>query len=160
MATFHQVDDEVLALANELIEAHHEHLLNKNIGILFRTEAASSGDKTVLGQASKVSDKINALFSIEERLDFLIWLAEDWWTDATDKQRRWLLDHELCHCGRDGKLRSHDVEEFIEIVERHGLLEMSMRSLVRAAQQHTIPGLVEQLQRTGAVVTPPPAVFN
>ena len=64
---------------------------------------------------------------------FVIEIASDTWGEddpdghrygLTDAQRIALVDHELCHCRvAKGKLkmRAHSIEEFTDIVRRHGL---------------------------------------
>ncbi len=120
--TYLPADDDTLALAKEIIAAYHPHLNHARIAIVFRDgDAPTSNGKETLGQTSLVTSKMQVI--AKERFDFLIWLAGDWWHEATDSQRRALLDHELCHCGGEPyawKLRGHDVQEFACILDRHG----------------------------------------
>lgn len=124
MATeWERVPPSVVEMAQDLIEKYHRHLMIVRIGLLFRSEAPVTGGKRTLGQASTVNAKWKPLLS--EEFDFIIWLAADaWYEDLDDRQRRALLDHELCHCSlsNEGKpeIRPHDIEEFAEIVQRHG----------------------------------------
>lgn len=135
--------DEVLELAQELIEEHHPDLSDAAIGIVFRDTAPVSNGKVTLGQASKVPPKMLPYLD----LDFLIWLAADFWEDATSVQRRALLDHELCHCSSfegENTIRPHDIEEFAEIVERYGYWNSGLvvaRPAFEAAMQYPLPGL-------------------
>lgn len=115
--------EEVIEMAQGLVEKYHPDLRNANIGILFRETASTRNGKKVLGQASKVTAKWQPL--LDGAYHFIIWLAADWWLDeASPAQRRALLDHELQHCymldGLQPKLRGHDLEEFACIIERHG----------------------------------------
>lgn len=144
---------EVVEMADQLICTHHEHLMDQVVGLLFRSERSTSGGQEILGQTSKVSDKMNALLPQEEQMDFLIWIARDWWYAASQEQKKALLDHELCHCGPEGKMRPHEVEEFVEIIERHGLWHRSLKRFADGAVQHTIPGLADHLARSGAVLS-------
>lgn len=121
MTIWFEVDDEVLEMAQSLIERHHQRLANARIAFVFRDEAQTSGDKEVWGQASKISDKLKPHLEA----DFLIWLAEDIWKHLAPRQRMALLDHELCHCEYDhiedkSRIRKHDIEEFFCIIERYG----------------------------------------
>lgn len=135
----------VIDLAEELIAEFHEPLQGANIGFIFRETWETSGGKRVLGKASKVSPS-DKVFS---NLDFKIWIAGDYWLgEATELQRRALLDHELCHCTFDEdtetwKLRSHDIEEFQEIINRYGFwsdnLRMASGTFAKALQD-TLPG--------------------
>ena len=146
-------DNSVLEIANRYILLHHRHLLDTDIGFSFRSETQESGGRLVIGQASKVSEKFQALMNVTDRVDFQIWVAKDWWDDADDAQREALIDHELCHIGPGGKLRSHDIEEFHAIVDRHGLWDRDLRQFGRiaAAKQAALPGIDAQLEHTGSV---------
>jgi hypothetical protein len=149
----------VLDLAQELIEEYHEHLLSAKIGFIFRDFAELQNGKRILGKASKISAKDK----VYSELDFLIWLASDYWlVEANEQQRRALLDHELCHCMFDEetgtwKLRPHDFEEFREIVKRYGLWSpdlMQAGSVLAKATQIFLPGFevmqhAEELRRLG-----------
>ena len=152
-AYFKKADDEVIQLTQELIDQYHPWLKQYSVGVIFRSERQVSGGRDILGEASKVNDKTNALLPDDQRLDFLIWLAEDFWHDATDIERRALLDHELCHCGENGKMRHHDVQEFVCIIERYGLWYPALRQMAHAAQQHTLPGILEESRRGGKVIS-------
>lgn len=130
-------DDDTLALAEEIIATHHPHLKHARIAIVFRDgNAPTSNGKMTLGQTSLVTSKMQVI--AKERFDFLIWLAGDWWHDATDRQRRALLDHELCHCAGEPfawKIRGHDIEEFACILTRHGPWYAELRSFAKAARE-------------------------
>lgn len=75
---------------------------------------------------------------------FCIEIAQDIWEALPEKQRIALVDHELCHCFREinddtGEwmlsIRPHDVEEFAEIVQRHGLWSSDLDHFVEQSQQ-------------------------
>lgn len=81
-----------------------------------------------------VSTSVEPECAVEPASFFVIEIASDMWgTDdelgnrfgLSDAQRVALVDHELCHCtvNEDGvpTLLHHDVEEFGQVVERHGL---------------------------------------
>lgn len=113
---------EVIQLAEALIAAHHRDLLDARIGILFRSPTPESKGKRQLGEASKVTDKIRPL--LKRDLDFIIWVAADWWLDEADeRQKKAMLDHTLCHCRIvDGvpTIAQHDIEEFTQVIHRYG----------------------------------------
>jgi predicted metallopeptidase len=129
--------EEVEEIASEIIAAHHEHLEDVKIVFLMRSPTPRRGGRVVLGSASKASAKHRALAG--ENYRFIIELAADEWNDLTPEQKRALVDHELCHCCRveDDKgeivysIRGHDVEEFQEIVERHGAWTEDLGSFTR-----------------------------
>lgn len=140
----------VREIAEELIPAHHSHLIEfgARIEYVWRDEAAKSKGKIVLGKARRISG-LNAFLAREDRSVegegvqdfFVVEIAEDTWADLTPAQRRALVDHELSHCGVDwGEagdletrlvLRAHDCEEFCSVVRRHGLWKPDLAALVR-----------------------------
>jgi hypothetical protein len=138
-----QAPEEVVALMKELVEKHHPTLRNARIGVLFRWTGVMKNNRLQIGNASKVTGKMQAL--LDEKLDFLIGGAADGWLEeATPKQQRALLDHEVCHCymGEKPELYGHDIEEFAVIVERHGLDwrgDGISERFARAVQQRPLP---------------------
>lgn len=124
----------IYPLVARLVEAHHEHLANARIAIAWCTSWNPDVDgRVTLGKCKRASDLDRELMP----LDFVILLARWFYEsgDVTDAQREALLDHELCHAevvmDRDepklderGRIvyrtRKHDIEEFAEIVLRHG----------------------------------------
>lgn len=128
----------VQRIAEALIAKHHHHLDDIRIEYVFRSEAAKDKGKTVWGKARKISG-LNAYLSqpldpdetpAGEDVDyFVIEIAEDIWAVIDQRERVALVDHELCHCttdfNKDGdlvlKIRPHDLEEFRQVVQRHGL---------------------------------------
>ncbi len=125
MAEYWRCPKEVYGLIEELIPAHHEHLVDARILLIFRDQAGKRAGKLVAATASKMSAKDNAIADAAPPYAFKIVIAGDLWLLNTDAWGRALIDHELCHCGgnsEDGwELVGHDLEEFAEIVERHGL---------------------------------------
>lgn len=80
--------------------------------------------------------------------DFIVILHKQVWEKMSRAQREALMDHELCHCGADvGDTRTryfiekHDLEEFVEVVKRHGLWAPEVEQLVRAAATHDIESI-------------------
>ena len=94
--------------------------------------------------------------------DFIIILNYEFWHDAktTDKQRLALMDHELCHAAvqtdKEGdeisdtkgryvyRCRKHDIEEFREIVERHGLYKSDLQAFAESIRQARATPLLNQ----------------
>jgi hypothetical protein len=137
MVEWFEIDQEVIDLAQVIIDNYHQDLKQAKIGFIFRSEAPRANGKRTLGKAQKVSAKDKAF----NNLDFIIWIAEDVWKDMGPMERRALLDHELCHCVfQDGeaRMRGHDFEEFQEIVQRHGFWSKSL--------QYAAPVFQEALQ--------------
>ena len=69
--------------------------------------------------------KVPPLYKIFCPYDFLIIIYEENCAGFTDEQMEILLWHELLHIGIDDKgnayLKDHDVEDFDEIIRKHGL---------------------------------------
>lgn len=124
---------EVADIAAELITEHHDHLTGVPIVYVFRSHAAKSNGRVILGRARRVNG-LNAFLAMlaagEEDADdhtfFVMEIAHDHWCTAEHGERVALVDHELCHFDvdpDDGSLliRGHDMEEFLAVVHRHGL---------------------------------------
>lgn len=166
---------EVERIANELIVKHHDHLSRTDVLIkcVFRDPPAKSRGKLVLGKARKVSGLSAYLVGLEhnDRLDdgephdfFVVEIAHEPWQGLTGRQRHALVDHELCHLDvelpddeGDRKLcmRSHDLEEFEEVVKRHGLWQPKVVQFAETAKsaQLAFPinaGSAGDVLRTGA----------
>ncbi len=145
------------AMLNDLVEEHHEEITNARIALAWALTWKPDVDgHAKLGQCKKASDLDRELHPY----DFVVLLNAEWWQDGrvVDAQRRALLDHELCHAtvkldkdgepARDAKdrviyrLRKHDIEEFSEIVARHGCykrdLELFASALRRAPKQSSL----------------------
>ena len=117
---------EVKVLAEEIIKAHHPHLEDEEIEYVFRSKASVRGTKVILGLAKKMRGLVSFLSRDSMDTYFLMDIAKDTWETLTDKQKRALVDHELCHFGIDEDDGSryiipHDVEEFAIIIERYGV---------------------------------------
>lgn len=138
-------------IADELIEAHHPHLIDHRIEFVFRDKAAKRHGRIVLGTARKVTG-LNAFLArpvtstvedLEGGTFFLIELAGDHWPRLTDAQQRAVVDHELCHCWVEWdedqqqhvhSIRGHDIEEFNDIVRRHGAWKPDVAAFAETLQ--------------------------
>ena len=112
---------EVIDIAQDIIDKYHPTLGEARIAFLFRSEAPISGGRATLGKAAKVNAQWKPL--LQDDFDFVIWFAYDRWSLFSKKQRRALVDHELCHCrleGDDPEIVPHDIEEFNVIIQRYG----------------------------------------
>lgn len=132
---------EVAEVAAPIIEEHHPHLLGVRVDYLFRSPPAIRNDKLVLGKARRVSG-LTAFLAGHPSPFFVIEIAGDPWQDLPEEKRRALVDHELSHCVLDEdevpRLHGHDVEEFVAIVERHGLWTSDVQAFGLAVQT-TLP---------------------
>jgi hypothetical protein len=145
----------IYVLMRELITAHHEHLLDARIALAWRHGLKPNKDgQLVLGKAHKASDLSRELAAY----DFVIMLNFDAWIQMEAPMRRALVDHELCHCqvAMDGdkvqmdtkgrkvyRIRKHDIEEFREIVARHGTYKKDLEDFVKAATKRNRPSLLD-----------------
>lgn len=150
MTTYMAAPD-VTRIAEQLIRDHHTHLLDVRVECVFREKASKSNGRIVLGKARKVSG-LNAFLSritdagenTEGDEFFVIEIAADEWDEMPPSKRRALVDHELCHLTIEYDeekdvvtlgLRAHDVEEFTEIVQRHGLWKDDLAEFGKAAKE-------------------------
>lgn len=134
-------------IANELITEIHAHLSPARILYLFTSKTRKRCDRVVLGSAQKLSAMQKFLSSgnsaVEDGYDFIILIGKQEWESLEDKQRRALIDHELCHCGvkdpdddePQWTLKGHDIEEFKAVIERHGFWKPDVQAFAKAAQQ-------------------------
>lgn len=113
-------DEDTIQIAHEIINEKHPIAIGANIAYTFKLKHGEKSGKVVLGTCSKQSEKAKMLHG----WDFIIELAWDMWAFLSDDQRSALLLHELCHIHKeDGvwKTNAHNVEEFIKVIEHHGL---------------------------------------
>lgn len=122
-------------LLDKLVATYHKELQEARIAIAWNTAWVPDVDGRVkLGMCRKASALDRELSS----WDFVILLRKSFWTDlrVTELQRTALLDHELMHAApkfdakgepavdergrRLWRTRRHDLEEFADVVERHG----------------------------------------
>jgi len=145
------------ALLRELVDKHHEHLKPARIALAWHLGWKPDADGVrKLGQCKKASDLDRELARGESAWDFVVMLDTEWWHNAgvPQEHRRALLDHELCHAQakldqrtgeqledeRGRKLwrtRKHEIEEFHEIVARHGTYKRELETFYRALQTGT-----------------------
>lgn len=144
--------DEVRQLANVIIDKYHPHLVDAKsvIGYYFR-----DGVSDWAGKAKKCT-------AFERHVTgylLFVFINQQAWTMLLPEQREALVDHELCHFSRayslrmnpktlqeekewtDAKdpenwsIREHDVEEFSEIIRRHGLWETGIEHFAEAIRE-------------------------
>lgn len=118
-AEYVRADEDMVELVREVLEEYHPDLAEAHIGILIREIAPRSNGKRVMAKAKKVGPELKALLPH----DFIIWFAQDTWEELDARQKRALVDHELCHCTVDNdkaKMKTHDLNEFLVIIQRYG----------------------------------------
>jgi hypothetical protein len=123
-----------------LIDEHHSGLAEARIKYMFRTGKWELKGKIIYGKAEKVSAKWKHLTGY----DFVITINRDAWFANKIEIRQAVLDHELMHCarGEDDKqgnpkwyIQPHTVEDFVEIIHRHGLWTHSLQNMVKASSE-------------------------
>jgi hypothetical protein len=137
-------DSEPYQVLDTARKAHRE-VNEARIGLAWRKREKRDLDgHVVLGRCVKIGD----LYKEYMEFDFVIVLNRDVWESPewTDERKLALVDHEMCHVAHaedeDGnkidergrpvwRLRKHDIEEFGDIVERHGTYK---RDLERFAE--------------------------
>lgn len=132
-----EVGKPMYRLLRELVGKFHTEVKEARIALAWNLGWKPDVDgRVILGKCKKASDLDRELAAY----DFVIILRQSFWLDlsVTDAQRAALLDHELTHAAprcdeRTGepivdersrvcyRIRKHDIEEFTEIVARHGL---------------------------------------
>ena len=144
-------------IAEGLIPKYHEHLEQAKILYLFTNQERKKCDRVRLAGTAKVSGLTKYLSSLHlsddldapavgHGADFVILFDGNIWERLTQAQRLALVDHELCHAGwvadeDDGRfiLRGHDLEEFVAVVERHGLWKSDVAMMDTVMRQLPLP---------------------
>jgi hypothetical protein len=134
-----EASTEVINLARQVIDDWHPDLNEARIGFVFRDKGTQSGGRVTIAQASKISPKMQVFMDF----DFIIWISEEDFTQLTSAQREALIDHELCHCifyedDNTAKMRKHDIEEFVCIVQRHGMWSADLLRLQSQIDQPAV----------------------
>ncbi len=138
---------EIKDLAAAVIEAYHPHLQDASIAYLLRRGTWKSKGQVITGKAAIAPEQWRLLSGC----DLLLVINESVWDVLGNKGREVLLDHELSHftppaAEKTGnlhwKIREHDLQEFSEVVKRHGVCTGDHRRLVEAAGQLDLESLV------------------
>jgi len=139
-------------IAEGLIPEFHEHLAEATILYVFRSRHAESKGRIQLACVRKVTG-LTAYLAQRVELDgmagprppapvappfFLMEIAWDTWVQLSGSQRVALVDHELSHIAQDGALTGHDVEEFAEVLARHGAWKSDLLRFLEAAKRKPI----------------------
>lgn len=141
---------EVEAIAQQLIPRYHPHLLEGvRIDYCFVSRTPRTSNKEVWGSCRKVTGLHAHLAgdgSGDDSPFFAVTISRPVWDALNERQRVALVDHELCHAAveePDGgdddapeppklSIRPHDLEEFAEIVRRHGLWREDVQAFLAA----------------------------
>ena len=144
----------VTDLGKEVIREWHPHLIDVKVDFVLRDTVpmmGGKGGKEIWGRAKKITG-LNAFLNDpdDDGEFFLIEISGPVWERLSHDERKALLDHELCHCviavDEDDpeaevklKLKTHDLEEFREIVTRHGLWRPDIEAMATV-----IDGILEE----------------
>lgn len=174
MPTEYSAAPDVEKVARQLINRYHTHLATARIDYVLIVKRDKDGNpqpveskgKQLWGRARKVTG-LNAFLSRKQGSEgaedyFVIEIDAFVWGRINAKVREALVDHELCHCTYDGdmdkpSIRSHDVEEFGEVIRRHGLWRPEVESFVRIGAEQMKLGFEPPTASAKAEATRAPA---
>lgn len=144
-------------MLRDLVRAHHPDLKDARIGLAFCSSWKADEDgRLTLGKCKKASD-LDREFA---PYDFVILLNQTWWLDIDVEpvHRLALLDHELTHASvkvdarqepivdERGRIvyrtRKHDLEEFVSVVNRHGIWRRDIEHFYAALRAAAASGWV------------------
>ena len=117
-----RINDEYNRIARELIDERDElESLRSDVSIICLSSGheKKKGDKKVLGQAEKISEK----YKWGIPCDFTVTIFEPNIEGFSEEQLKILIFHELLHIGVDGEklyLKPHDLEDFKIIIDEFG----------------------------------------
>ena len=149
-------------LLAEIRHKEHAHLDDAKIALAWRLGwRADTDGRLTLGQCRKRGDLDREM----NGFDFVILLNKEAWERLNEKQKRALIDHELCHAqivmDADGsakmndsdrlvtRIKKHDCEEFRDIVNRHGLWKQDLEAFATAAINDAKRPLLGESEKNG-----------
>lgn len=141
-------NEEVAKIIGALIREHHDHLREVSIAVLWVNDVRPDADGIVwLGKMGSLTEKYQLLTGF----DALLELNRVQWVFLEPAQKLAVIDHELAHLDFqrdengfpkvDGhgnfkmRTRKHPVEEFPEIVARHGAWTDTLKLLKEHARK-------------------------
>jgi len=141
---------EVQEIAELYIQKYHSHLIDMDVRVdyVFVSKTPKRNGKDVWGTCKKVSN-LNALLAGQESPFFVITIAEPIWGQLPQSGKEALVDHLLCHAESQYNqkededpeddviklsIRPYDVEEFAQIIRRHGLWRDDVKDFVKSVQ--------------------------
>ena len=118
------ISEELKKLGDEVIAEYKEFKpiadSNCRIAYLYCDKEKTSNGKKVYADTTKVNDKVKPL----AQYDFVITFYKPTCAMLDAEKMKILMRHELKHIGvKDGKFKilPHDVEDFSDILEEHGM---------------------------------------
>lgn len=153
---------EVKAIADDLISTVHRHLRAVRMEYVFVEPTPKQRGKEIWGRVRKMTG-LPAWLAADDNFRgsevepfFVVEISREIWSVITNDQRKALVDHELMHCGWDREKEQivtvpHDVEEFIGVIDRHGLWRHDVERLVEVAKEkEAVPLFSEQVDSASA----------
>ena len=139
MASYSKAEDVRAIAENGVIPEWHKHLQNISITYLFDSDDMVKAGRPLMA-------KVKSAGPIEEYLsgsEFIVIVNKNIWEELTKDQRIALVDHELCHIqmvvNKSGdisfKIVPHDLEEFNDVVRRHGAWQEDIVKFNEAQQE-------------------------
>lgn len=144
---FIPLDSHAYEMMSKIRKHNHSGIRKAKIALMWLLKVRPDKDgHLLLGRCKKASDFQREL----SEYDFVILLNKQMWEHPKfgHKRQKALLDHELCHAAQsyDGeghriknkrgkyvfRTRKHDIEEFKEIVERHGLYKSDLEEFAKS----------------------------
>lgn len=118
-AEFSEAPSSVIRTAEEIISKYRPFLRDVRIAFVLRI------DEQPLDADKAKTIKVPAALQTVADYDFLIWIDQQFWEAQTEKKRKALILHQLCHIGpgaNDGfTIVDHDFADFNLVVEEFGL---------------------------------------
>lgn len=165
------ITENIILDTGPLYNDEHSHLEGAQLGVLWTVIPNKRQGRVVVGQAeigqprgtmgkwpmARAEQQIKEWFGGVP--DFILTFDANYASQCTDEQFCAVVEHELYHCGQaldpfgqpkftqDGRpsyaMRGHDVEEFVGVVRRYGVVTPDVAALVDAANQEPIIKRVE-----------------
>ncbi|HHZ06932.1 MAG TPA: hypothetical protein GX401_09175 [Clostridiales bacterium] len=143
---------ELFNIAEEIISEYHPHLKDIKIAYLFRSGKWKSKGEPIMGRALVAAP----MWRCASGFDLILVINEMMYKNLDRKGKKALLDHQLSHFSvqetgslvfgeKTWAIRGHDVQEFSDVVKRHGICFSNLRSLM-SGQQLQLESL-QDLQR-------------
>ena len=137
------VAEEPKEIASSIIKENHQARLGQApILYLFRKKMKEAAKASARSPKERA---ISAALGVE--LDFLIEFDWSTWIVMDEESKEALVDHELTHCAYTDRgdeivptTIEHYIEEFPEIVERHGLWHSRLKKMADVMKRTTKPG--------------------
>lgn len=140
---------DVVDLLQEVIDEFHDDLGETNFLVLFKHGGWKSKGKTMLGKMQVLNDA----FRRTMQKDVILYLNADMWAVLSKPQKKYVLDHQLYtldlkYNRHDDVLEAadgrpmlttvpHDIEGFVDVVKRHGIIMEDVKRLAKAMTEST-----------------------